>query len=327
MARHKNHTNPESTTAEVIELPVKSVQTPPGLVFEGQERIGDATVSCRLEVPKIITDPAPLAIAPGYLGDRWAYRGVSDYIVAQGKPVLIWKFPRKQGVRGSLDPTHNLYPQKLACQSLYSSIRHMRNRDDLPEEVSVEQFDAVGHSRGGATIVRAAIKKPDLFRTIIFDSPAGFEDHNTLMMATRLVPFFKNEAIPTILKREIHSSAHVALMGLSGYILANPLRTIAEAIDVSKEDVTELLSHHNIASTPKALYGYTSDHLIDIEKSIKRAGHLVDISRVNKDQSMGHLGPQRAPEVVGQDYLDIIKDLQSLDRSQTRKKNCLENAA
>lgn len=319
MATPRNHTNPESV-AEVIALPVKSAQTPPELVFEGREKIGDATVSCRLEVPEIITDPVPLAIAPGLLGDQWAYRGVSDYIVAQGKPVLTWKFPRKQGVRGLLNPTHNLYPQKLACQSLYSSIRHMRSRDDLPGEVSVDRVDAVGHSRGGPTIARTAIKKPDLFRTIIFDSPAGFEDHDTMMMMGRLVPFFKDELLPTLMKQETHASSHVALQGLASYILANPLRTAMEAIDVSKENVTDMLSHSNLSGIPKALYGYASDPLINIHKSIKKSGHLVDLTKIHSEPTMGHLGPQRVPEEVGQDYLDIIQDLQSQKQSRAPKK-------
>lgn len=287
----------------------------PTHLMRGKEKIGDTVVRCHLIVPDEVLDPVPLAIAPGYLGDSWAYQGLGNYIARNGKPVLLWKFPRRLGVRGTIDPSHALYPQKLACQALWGSIKHLQSFEDL-HDIDQSKVDAAGHSRGGPTIVRAADKKPHVFRNLILDGAAGLEDHNTWMMLGRLGPFFKDEALPSLKERKMRQPAHIALLGLTAYVFGNLPRTAMEAIDVSNEDIVPLLAKFQHSDKHKhigrAIYGGNSDKLINIHRSIERAGAYADITQIHDDQELGHLGPQIKPESVGRDYLNIIKKLEAM---------------
>lgn len=279
----------------------------PTRLLRGREKIGDATVNFTLEIPEEITDDIPLGIAPGYMGSEWAYTSLRNYLARNGKPAFTYELPRRQGVRGSTDLSHLLHPQKLPCEALWGTMRNIKRNDSLG--FRTDKFDLAGHSRGGETIAKVAQLKHESVRTIILDAAAGLESHNTIMMLGRIGPFFTKEVLPSIVRGEFKNPPHIAALGVARYILQSPRRTLMEGIAVSNADITDLLVEARQNNIKIAMYGYNSDPLISIHRSIAKSGGLVDAILVNNEARRGHLGPQLKSEVVGQDYFKLLQQV------------------
>ncbi|MEK9196651.1 MAG: hypothetical protein AAB914_04745, partial [Patescibacteria group bacterium] len=180
---------------ETGELLVPDLQIPTQ-IFRGTSKIGGATVGYTLEVPEDIIDPVPLGIVHGYTGIEQAYIGLRNYTARNGKPSFTYDTPRNLDIPWLLDPRHILFPNKLLGQAVWGTMHSIAKNKQNRVDGTV--YDLAGHSMGTPTSIHLAHLKNDHVRSVMMIAGAGMEDHNLVMLLTRLPGFLKEEVAPAI---------------------------------------------------------------------------------------------------------------------------------
>lgn len=274
-------------------------------------KVAGATVGYTITAPSISAiEKVPItAIANGYFSCEAGYLSLAEEIASYGKPVITIQTSRHQGAR-SVMPANILRSHELAPYVLNAVTRKVQ------DEFSNDNFDIVGHSKGGIDgmiATQRAIQEDDgpTFRSMTFLASAG-ATNSTRRELILAVPRVQAEAGQALLK----DSRHRNQMLLRGaiYGMSNPLRTVAEGIWVSgyQIDPNDLAKLSDNGVKTAGIF-YIRDPFFPAMRADENIGGAVDSFVYGKPVQAGHLAPQIYPKETAQDYRTALSQLH-LDR-------------
>lgn len=272
-------------------------------------------IQANVYIPEEIVDPKPLVVLPGYFGCLKDYSDYCAAVAEHGKVAATLELPRVRSMlRTVLDVKDIADPQKLPTQSAHGLLQALESQED-EIGVSFDSVDIEGHSRGGPTSLLYAQRFPERVNSVTLDSPAGLEDHDIFLLASRLPAFFRNDVFEGIKNGEMsHLFDRKGVLRTASHLLLNPLRTASEAFDISKRDTRVPLKNVKNHEIPVGLSVLGHDDLIDADNTISRSGHLVDFINYLHDPRLRHLAKQRHPRAMAYLYIrEILPKLGSVE--------------
>lgn len=284
--------------------------------YPGVERIGGSIVRSTIEVPDVILDPHPAVYAHGYFGFKAAYSKLRNATARNGKVAVTYHPPRTQNILASIDRKH-FSPQRLLVQAVIGA---MRGTERKLEELGIEysEFDLSGHSMGGRSATEAALLNKDKVRTVTLNEAAGLEDHDLLMMLSRLPLFMKKELVPAIVKNEFGRERTNDIVRQSAYyMLRNPYRTLLEGIIVANCDIREKVKNLGEFGIKTAILVGQADTLISADRTIAKSQGVADIIASYDALEANHIWPQTHSLETALTHHKILAKLHQ-DTSQIR---------
>ena len=160
-----------------------------GLSFERQfrkERFASpyGQVSVVDVKPETVTDQIPILIAPGWSEDCQTYSKTLSTAFKLGRRALSLEYSRLSGgVIGNEG-----YPEV--------ELRKARLILDALKKKGIDRADVIAHSEGAINVLIAAMLKPEQFRNIVLDKPAGLIGKDTKSALTgRFIRMLLEETI------------------------------------------------------------------------------------------------------------------------------------
>lgn len=190
---------------------------------EGKITVVDAT-------PEALTDETPVLIAPGWSENQHTYRETSRVVYNSGRRVLTVAYARRGGevLKDQNYPEAELRKAKLILNVL--------------EKKGIEKADVIAHSEGAMNVLIAAMRKPNKFRNIVLDKPAGLIGKDSKRALTgRFVKLLLKEAIERPLLPTDPTSSLKASSRTVRYIAGNPKRALEEMDALTKLDITDMM--------------------------------------------------------------------------------------
>ena len=213
--------------------------------------------------PEVLRDNVPVVIVPGWSENEQTYRKTAEVIYRSGRRVLSigQSITNRESTEGGELVARNYPEVELKKAQILLKVF---------EDFGVEKADVVAHSEGAINILMAAILRPDLFRNIVLDKPAGLigRDTKSALMG-RFMRLLVQEAMlrpklftdPT---SSIRAGTRTAL-----YIAANPVRVIKEMNAITTFEITDLMKAlHNHGITFSVISG-VNDPLFPVKRQIE----------------------------------------------------------
>ena len=234
-------------------------------------------------------DDVPIIISPGIVGIKPAYDTFGLACAEAGRKTATIRPMRRHHLSSAAHPDHLLHPLKLPSQAIWAVMR------DIRDIYGDEQFDVFAHSMGGPTIMGVADKKPRYIRNINLVGSAGLDGQSTLSLGSKL-PAAAKEILPAILKLELDRQK--AVKHILHYAFQNPLRTGAEAIAVSRSNITESIERARENGIKIARLQFKSDPFFPTGNISEESKLAVDLYLEFHDPEAGHLAPLLQPEEI-----------------------------
>lgn len=249
-------------------------------------------------------------VVPGLGGIRQAYERPSAALARYGNLTTAYYDPS----RFDTDPIH---PQRLHANTVAAVLEHVANSEKLralpgANQIDRNQFVAIGHSMGNYAAVVHANRHPGELAVVSMFQPVGVEYPHLFRFGRRLERSGKREIVPALLRGM--SGGNLPELGAfalaeARYLLANPVRTGAEAISCLRADLAGRILQARADGTKIALFTGDRDELIPEETTLARAMALGLADYIRALKNMDHLGPQKQPVRFAHEVADATHHL------------------
>ena len=201
----------------------------------------------------------PVLLAPGWSENQDTYKKSLKVLYDSGRRAITVGYGR----RGGETEKHETYPQ--------AELRKANQLLGVLSAKDIDKVDGIFHSEGAINGLIAAMLRPDKFRNIVLDKPAGLigEDSKTNLTA-RFLKLLVTEAVerkpfsfsdPT---NSVTASARTL-----NYIAGNPLRTLSEMEALTTQDITHLIHHLEGLGIKFSIIAAPDDPLYPIKRQIE----------------------------------------------------------
>ena len=190
--------------------------------------------------PEKLKDETPVLVAPAWGLNVDVYkRAIETLSEERERRVISLSHPRRGGdlKAKSSEEERKKYPQE--------ELRKAYNILGVLEQKNIPQVDAIAHSEAGINVTIAAVLDLKKFRNIAYYVPAGLNGRDTL--TNLLNRFFRQERGESLAdvpisdgEKETGAAAHKSWVS---YLLANPVRAVREANEISESDIHEMIRY------------------------------------------------------------------------------------
>lgn len=195
---------------------------------EGRATVADVS-------PAFLKDEIPIVISPGWSENPDTYTETSKIAFGEGRRVLSFGYSKWDAKVRKGEYQESEYPE--------AELKKAQLILDVLEKKGIGKVDVIAHSEGAMNTLVAAMLKPDQFRNIVLDKPAGLIGKDTGVAITgRFVKLMLQEAIARPFLLSDPNSSMVAAARVARYIAENPKRTLDEMDALTRFDITELMS-------------------------------------------------------------------------------------
>jgi len=216
--------------------------------------------------PTVLKDSTPVLLAPGWSENQDTYKKSLQIIHASGRRGITIGYFR----RGGEVEKHETYPQ--------AELRKANQLLGVIAAKGIERVDGIFHSEGAINGLIAAMLRPDLFRNIVLDKPAGMigEDNKAMLMG-RFLKLMAQEAIERKPFSFSDPTNSVSTTGrLTRYMAGNPLRMWSEMGALTTEDITNLIHHLESKGVKISIIAGVNDPLFPVKRQIEHMRKVKD---------------------------------------------------
>lgn len=221
--------------------------------------------------PAVLKDPIPVLLAPGWSENQDTYKKSLKVIFEGGRRGITVGYAR----RGGEVKKHETYPQ--------AELRKANQLLGVIEIKGIKRVDGIFHSEGAVNGLIAAMLRPDLFRNIVLDKPAGMigEDGKTMLMG-RFLKLMVKEAIERKPFSFSDPTNSVSTAGrLTRYMAGNPLRMWSEMDALITEDITNFIHHLESKGVKISIIAGVNDPLFPVKRQIEHMKKVKDKQGAN----------------------------------------------
>lgn len=208
--------------------------------------------------PETLTDQIPILIAPGWSEDCQTYRRTIKAAFNSGRRALSLAYLRLSG--GDIE--NGGYPEVELRKALLIL--------NAIEEERIDRTDVIGHSEGAINILIAAMLKPDQFRNIVLDKPAGLIGKDTKPALTgRFIRMLFEE---TIIRPPLFTNpASLVSLGerIAWYVLENPASVTQEMDAITTFEITDLMRALHDRGIMFSVIAGVDDPLFPVKRQIE----------------------------------------------------------
>lgn len=201
----------------------------------------------------------PVLLAPGWSENQDTYKKSLKVLYDAGRRAITVGYGR----RGGETEKHETYPQ--------AELRKANQLLGVLAAKGIDKVDGIFHSEGAINGLIAAALRPEKFRNIVLDKPAGLigKDSKTKLTA-RFLKLLITEAVerkpfslsdPT---NSVSSSARTL-----NYIASNPLRMLSEIEASTTQDITHLIHHLEGQGIKFSIIAAPDDPLFPVKRQIE----------------------------------------------------------
>ncbi len=253
-------------------------------------------------------NPERYVLIPGFMGIKPSYSKIRRMIALGGGRATTYKsHPDNKGLAHKLnpvnlitdikelitDPWQLLTPEVQTSKAGYAVVRRAYAQSNKPVHL-------VGHSMGGPISLEIAAHKLDKVGSVTVIGSAGLEDHNMLVMASRLPGFFKEELVPAL--PLLHEEFDLGvLQHVIDYVAKHPYLTAGEMRHVVGVDSRQTIQYLRNKEIPVDVIQMVDDHLFDEATVHQNVSRFV---RRYRAVSGNHLKPQLEPDETADLILD-----------------------
>ena len=215
--------------------------------------------------PETLQDQTPILIAPGWSEDCQTYGKTLNVAFKLGRRALSLEYSRLDGdaIKSEEYPEVELRKARLILDAL--------------KKKGIDKADVIAHSEGAINILIAAMLKPEQFRNIVLDKPAGLIGKDTRAALTgRFIRMLLEEAIirpplftdPTSL---ISTFERTVL-----YASENPACVTEEMDALTNFDITDLMTRLREQGVIFSVISGVNDPLFPVNWQIE---HMIEKGR------------------------------------------------
>lgn len=173
----------------------------------------------------------PVLLAPGWSENQDTYKKSLKVIYDAGRRAITVGYGR----RGGETEKHETYPQ--------AELRKANQLLGILAAKGIDKVDGIFHSEGAINGLIAVALRPDKFRNIVLDKPAGLIGKDT---KTKLTARFLKLLVTEVVERKPFSFSDPTNSVSSSaktlnYIAGNPLRMLSEMDALTTQDITNLI--------------------------------------------------------------------------------------
>lgn len=263
---------------------------------EGKVTVVDIT-------PGVLTDGIPVLLAPGWAENYDTYRKTLDVGFRKGRRVLTVAYSGS-----GKTSTDGEYPEEelRKAQLLFAVL----------VTKGIKKTDVIAHSEGAINSLIAALMKPDQFRNVILDKPAGFIGKDTkAALAGRFIKLLLQEAIARPILLTDPTSSIRAGARTARYIAEHPQRVLKEMDALTSVDITEMIKTLSGQGIKFSVFSGVNDPLFPVSRQIanmRGSGYVPPIkgyySVIGGHGELSINAGRHAPHVF--DALDSLRDVQ-----------------
>lgn len=208
--------------------------------------------------PKTLADVVPVLLAPGWSENYDTYRKTLKVGWDLGRRVLAVGYSRREGeVIGNEE-----YPK--------AELRKARLILGVLDKKGTDKVDVIAHSEGAINILIAAMIRPDKFRNIVLDKPAGLIGKNWKVgLIARFVRLMAQEAVTRPVLLTDSNNAMIAAIRAARYIAENPKRVLDELVAITSFDITDLMRFLHEKGIMISVISGVNDPLFPVRRQIK----------------------------------------------------------
>lgn len=215
--------------------------------------------------PPNVSDPdPPVLLAPGWSENPDTYKKSLKVIYDAGRRAITVGYGR----RGGETEKHETYPQ--------AELRKANQLLGVLAAKGIDKIDGIFHSEGAINGLIAAMLRPDKFRNIVLDKPAGLIGKDS---KTKLTARFLKLLVTEVVERKrfslsdptnsVSSSARTL-----NYIAGNPLRMLSEMNALTTQDITHLIHHLEGQGIKFSIIAAVDDPLFPVKRQIEHLEHM-----------------------------------------------------
>lgn len=252
-------------------------------------------------------NPESYVLIPGFMGIKPSYSKIRRMIALGGGRATTYKSHPDKDILDRLnpmnlvagvkqlftDPWELLTPEIQTSKAGYAMVRRAFAQTGKPVHL-------VGHSMGGPISLEIAAHKKDKVGSVTVIGSAGLEDHNMLVMASRLPGFVDEELIPAL--PQLHEEFDLGVVQhVIDYVLKHPYLTLGEMRHVVGVDSRPTVQYLGSIGVPVHVIQMIDDHLFDEPTVHNEVSRFV---RRYRAVSGNHLKPQLEPDATADLILD-----------------------
>jgi len=208
--------------------------------------------------PETLTDQIPILIAPGWSEDCQTYIKTLRTAFNLGRRALSLEYSRLDGdaIKSEEYPEVELRKALLILDAL--------------KKKGIDKADVIAHSEGAINVLIAAMLKPEQFRNMVLDKPAGLIGKDTKSALTdRFIGMLFEDAIispplftdPTSLIRVCER--------IAWYAAVNPASVTEEMDAIATFEITDLMKALHDRGIMFSVISGVDDPLFPVSKQIK----------------------------------------------------------
>lgn len=241
-------------------------------------------------------------VVPGYLGIQPSYESIGKELANLSQNSIVLRPLRQQEWMDAVHPSHLFTPLKLPSQVLRKIINYSQT------EYGFNEFDLLAHSMGGPTAMNLADNDPRNLRSILLIGSAGLDGQNFIGLASKL-PGALNEIVRAVPKLEMdrrRAARHVL-----HYVMANPLRTLTEALAVANSDIHSSIDRARQNGIAIGRLQFLADPFFKISNISSKDKNRVDYYQEFPDPEAGHLALLLQPKKAAKISSEMINHMLS----------------
>ncbi|MBI4092087.1 MAG: alpha/beta hydrolase [Candidatus Levybacteria bacterium] len=207
--------------------------------------------------PETVTDQIPILIAPGWSEDYQTYRKTLKTAFNSSRRALSLEYSR---LSGSVIGNEG-YPEV--------ELRKARLILDMLKKKGIDRADVIAHSEGAINVLIAAMLKPEQFRNIVLDKPAGLVGKDTRSTLTgRFIRMLLEETIirPPLFMDPASSVSICERITL--YALVNPASITKEMDAITTFEIKDLMEALQNRGVMLSVISGVHDPLFPVSKQI-----------------------------------------------------------
>lgn len=214
---------------------------------EGKVTVVDIT-------PGVLTDGTPVLLAPGWAENYDTYRKTLAVGFEKGRRILTVGYPGS-----GKTSTDGRYPEE--------ELRKAQLLLNVLERKEIKKADVIAHSEGAINGLIAALLKPEQFRNIVLDKPAGLIGKDTKVALTgRFIKLLLQEAIARPILLTDPTSSIRAGARTARYIAENPKRVLKEMDALTGVDITEMIKMLSGQGVKFSVFSGVNDPLFPVSR-------------------------------------------------------------
>lgn len=180
-------------------------------------------------IPDTLRDQIPVLLIPGWSENQDTYKKAAEVGFSQGRKIItVGENINNIPIESPDYPEEEFKKALLLLKAL--------------ETKGIEKADSIDHSEGAIYGLIAALMKPDQFRNIVLDKPAGLiGKDNKAALTGRFLKLLIQEAIARPILLTDPTSSIRAGARTAKYMAENPQRVLKEMDALTTTDITEMM--------------------------------------------------------------------------------------